>query len=115
MNTFLGGSGSGCTLMPRDCATPRAIFPRSDSANPYTVGTFNGIMGKNMSMLMSATMDFGSTVGFAVKYFEPSKPFSSPVTNTNKIDRLSFSGDFFSEDEMSSNTALPEPLSIAPL
>jgi hypothetical protein len=45
---------------------------------------FRGTSGRNMSTLMSATIDFGSTVGCAAKYFEPSSPFSSPVTNTKQ-------------------------------
>jgi len=61
-----------------------------------------------MSTLVSATMDFASTVGCAAKYLEPRRPFSSPVTNRKRIERLSFSGDLFSEPATSSRRALPE-------
>ena len=38
-------------------------------------------------MLMSATMG-PDTVGCAAKYCEPSSPFSSPVTERNRIERF---------------------------
>src|SRR5580698_5740602 len=40
-------------------------------------------------MLKSATM-VPDTVGCAAKYWEPSKPFSSPVTERNTIERFGF-------------------------
>ena len=64
-------------------------------------------------MFTSATMDFGSTVGCAAKYFEPSSPFSSAVTNTSSTERRRFSA--FRIAAMSRRTALPDPSSMAPL
>ena len=51
----------------------------------------------------------------AAKYFEPSRPFSSPVTNTKRIERRSFSGFFLKLAAMSRTKALPDPSSMAPL
>ena len=114
-NRFRSGSGSATAFTPSDFAMAAARSPRVESLIPCTRRIFKGTMGKNMSILMSATMDFASTVGCAVKYFEPSSPFSSAVTSTNKIDRFSFSGCCFSEAAMSNAAAAPLPSSIAPL
>ena len=75
----------------------------------------SGKSGRNMSVLMSATIALGSTVGIFAKYFEPSSPFSSPVTATNRTERRSVAPDSLSVAATSSREATPEALSIAPL
>src|SRR5690348_18169092 len=39
------------------------------------------------SALNSVTIESSGTVGWAVKYDEPNKPFSDPTCQTNKTDR----------------------------
>ena len=102
-------------LMPMDCAMAAARAPRSDSSMPWMVRIFSGTMGRNMSTLTSATMDFSGMVGCAAKYLEPSRPFSSAVTSRNKIERFTDSGWAFKLAAISRTSALPEPLSMAPL
>ena len=68
-----------------------------------------------MSMLISATMFLSGTVGALAKYCEPNKPFSSPVTATNKMLRLGRRFSCFAMSAISISDAMPEPSSIAPL
>ncbi len=74
-----------------------------------------GTMGRNISMLMFAIIELAGTVGCAVKYFDPSNPFSSAVRNRKISERLGFCGDLFSAAATSMSTALPDALSMAPL
>ena len=115
MKIFRSGSGSGCSFTPLPAVMRLSRSPRSDSASPYAISTFNGTIGRNSSVFRSATIDFTGTVGCAAKYLEPSRPFSSAVTHTNRIDRFSGCGCFAIERASSSSSALPEALSIAPL
>src|SRR5260221_10845864 len=100
---------------PRDSDVLRTSSHKDDSFRPYTVRIFSGTMGRNMSVLMSAAREPASTVGCAAKYLDPSKPFSSAVTQTSRIERLSGAGDLWNDRAKSSKRALPEPLSMAPL
>ena len=77
---------------------------------------FIGKIGRNMSVLMSATIDLGSTVGKLAKNREPSSPFSSP-RDGDEQDRPAELGPRFSLSiaATSSMAATPEALSIAPL
>src|SRR6267154_1689904 len=84
MKALRSGSGSTIGLIPIDWAMAAARDPRSDSSIPSTFRIFNGTMGRNMSTLTSATMDLSGTVGWAAKYFEPSRPFSSAVTKSDR-------------------------------
>ena len=56
-----------------------------------------------------------ATVGCAAKYFDPSSPFSSAVTATNRIDRFGVAPDSFSSRAISIIDATPDASSIAPL
>ena len=67
MKRLRSGSGSPWTARPIDAATCRTDAPRSDSSRPNTITLFIGNSGRNMSMLMLATMAFGGTGGWVAK------------------------------------------------
>ena len=79
------------------------------------MSVFSGNSGRNMSVFTSATMRSRGTVGCAAKNFDPSSPFSSPVTATNRIERAGFAFRSCSSVAASSIAATPDALSIAPL
>ena len=56
MKRLRSGSGSACTARPIDGGDRRTASPRSDSSRPSTITLFIGKSGRNMSMLMFATM-----------------------------------------------------------
>src|SRR5580658_10085804 len=74
--------------MPMVPATLFTVSPSVDSSRASVVSVRNGKMGRNWSRLMSATILLAGTVGCAAKYFDPSRPFSSPVTTQNSSVRF---------------------------
>ena len=77
-----------------------------------------GLSTGSLAILSEAAhslIDFAATVGCSAKYFEPNKPFSSPVTHTRSTERLRFVRVSLSERAISSIKELPDPLSMAPL
>jgi hypothetical protein len=113
MKRLRKGCGSASTPMPTSCATARTSSPRSDASSPSTINCFSGYRGRNMSMLMLATIEARGTVGLRAKYRDPSRPFSSAVTATRSTDRLGFAAAM--ADAASIRVAMPDALSMAPL
>ena len=68
-----------------------------------------------MSMLSWATIESRGTVGWRVNQSEPSRPSSSAVCHTNRMERLGRSGDLASASAISSTLTEPLPSSSAPL
>ena len=102
-------------LIPKGSATARKRSAMSDSSAPIALRIRSGNSGRNISTFKSATMSSTFTVGCVAKYCEPSRPFSSPVTATNRTERRNFAPEWRSAAAVSSSVAMPDALSIAPL
>ncbi len=68
-----------------------------------------------MSMLSWATIESRGTVGWSVNQRDPNRPSSSPVCQTNRIDRFGFTRSVAMRCAISSTETVPEPSSSAPL
>ena len=104
----------GLYLYTRQSGNRTHVVAQSGFAEPLDLEVFQRKEREVISILKSATM-VPDTVGCAAKYWEPSKPFSSPVTERNTIERFGFVPESLIARAISISDASPEASSIAPL
>ena len=100
---------SGCASFTRP-----SVSPRSECSIPIAT-IVSGQLRPTISALRSATMRSAGTGGFSVKYALPQSPFSSPLTNRKRTDRLGFVSRDAYASAISRTAAVPDASSSAPL
>ena len=111
--------------MPMSCAAVSSAAFSVECSTPTGTTSLLGANSTGMSILMFAISDAAGTVGWVANHSAPSRPFSSAVTATNKVERFGaepFGADPFGADASarswvaaSSMIAMPSALSSAPL